>query len=372
MWPTDITKFPYLCRTSRILGYARRAEVVQAAYRAARKRRRHSAGVDGQDRESFDLAWAEERSRIPEELEAGAYAWQPFLRCRIEPVGAKARDVYVPTRRDATASGMLMRALYHLHVERVLHDSASAYRLKRGPRLAVEHVFRRASESLPWFLGLDIKSYFPSIDLEMALRDLDVLTGDPAVVHYVRERFTTGAVSDGVLVPFTGVAPGDPLAGLMANLFLAAEDRQIAARVPVYVRYCDDLCMLLRSKGEAEDALTLATDLLGRRGLMVKPESVRIVDLREGRAEMLGLEFDLETPWVSVSRVARLRQRLEAVAERYDMRPDVGARKAADLLRGTLEYARGARNLEVVYDLVRRAGQVFPGGNWRAVLRRSR
>ena len=69
----------------------------------------------------------------------------------------------------------------------------------------------------------------------------------------------------------------------MCNVYLHRLDRAWdTCEHGVLVRYCDDLVVMCRSRGQAEAALKRLTVLLGELGLAPKPSKTRIVHLAEG------------------------------------------------------------------------------------------
>ena len=155
----------------------------------------------------------------------------------------------------------------------------------------------------------------------------------------------------------------------------------------VLVRYCDDLVVMCRSRGQAEAALKRLTVLLGELGLAPKPSKTRIVHLAEGGdgVDFLGFHNRLvrgRTPrsahlrflarWPTQRAVQHARERIRAITARSRLLVPVEhiVRELNVFLRGWAGYFRYGNSARVLgqirnYALTRLALWLSKRGNRR-------
>ena len=151
---------------------------------------------------------------------------------------------------------------------------------------------------------------------------------------------------------------GGVISPLLANVYLHAFDRAWAEQgTGELVRYADDFVVLCRSAGQAEQARSKATVLLGDLGLELHPDKTRVVDLREGHEgfDFLGCHLHARMSgrlwqerrivryylhrWPSQRAMARARQRIKF----FTGRNRVG-QQLQDLIKALNLFLRGWGN----------------------------
>lgn len=105
----------------------------------------------------------------------------------------------------------------------------------------------------------------------------------PAVAGIVKERINQPRKS--------GILQGSPLSPLLANLYLHAFDKSMTRSGIQMVRYADDLLLLCRSEGRAQQALSHAQKRLATLKLQLNPKKTKIAHFDNG-VEFLGHVFD--------------------------------------------------------------------------------
>ena len=105
----------------------------------------------------------------------------------------------------------------------------------------------------------------------------------PAVVGIVKGRFNQPRK--------IGIIQGSPLSPLLANLYLHAFDKAMTRSGIRMVRYADDLLLLCRSEGRAQQALNYAQKRLATLNLQLNPKKTKIAHVDDG-IEFLGHVFD--------------------------------------------------------------------------------
>ena len=132
---------------------------------------------------------------------------------------------------------------------------------------------------------------------------------------------------------------------LLANIYLAPLDAQMAADGYRMVRYADDFVVLCRSQEEAEAALALIQEWVAQNGLRLHPDKTHVVDCwRAGQGfEFLGYRFARGRRYVRKKSLTRLKGKIREKTRRT--RGQSLARIIDDLnpmLRGWFGYFKHA------------------------------
>ncbi len=176
--------------------------------------------------------------------------------------------VYEPKQRLICAAPFAERVLHHAIMnvlepvlERyAIHDSY-ACRKGKGLHAALEraHGFSRKH---PWFLKLDIKKYFDSIDHVILMQLLQKRVMDKALLNLCSQLLATYSVRPGKGMPI-----GNLFSQHSANFYLGALDHEIKDQWGIhgYLRYMDDFVLFGRSRQEMKQLLQRVKAFLHRR-----------------------------------------------------------------------------------------------------------
>jgi hypothetical protein len=172
----------------------------------------------------------------------------------------KVRTIHAPWFRERVLHHAMMAKIGPA-LERSLVDDTFACRRGKGPLAAVRRAQRHARR-FPWYLKIDVESYFASIDHGVAKGQLR---------RRVKGRGAL-ALCDRVIAAYHA-APGRglPIGALtsqhLANLYLSDLDRFLLEelRLGGMVRYMDDVVAWDREKAALRSALPAIEDFLRRR-----------------------------------------------------------------------------------------------------------
>jgi len=160
--------------------------------------------------------------------------------------------VHDPKERVICAASFPERVLHHAIMnvcepvlERYAIPDSYACRTGKGMHAAVLRA-QGFTQQYQWYLKLDIRKYFDSIDQETLLALLERRFKDRAVLRLIGTILATYSVE-----PDRGLPIGNLLSQHMANFYLGHLDHWIkeTLRVPGYVRYMDDFVLWADDKG---------------------------------------------------------------------------------------------------------------------------
>ncbi len=181
-------------------------------------------------------------------LKNGTYqhgGYQSFYVC--DP---KRRHIHKPTVRDRLLHHAVFRIIEPVFNRKFIFDTFSC-RDNKGHHAAVTRLQQKAwtlsrnNTMTVWYLKLDIKSFFKSVNNSILLQIISKTIHEQRTLKLIHE----------ILHSFPGGIPlGNLTSQLFANVYMNELDQFIKHRVkiPFYIRYCDDLVLLSRSREELE------------------------------------------------------------------------------------------------------------------------
>lgn len=242
-------------------------------YRAYRRCRRHKRSTVNALR--FEQNLEENLVALHEELSAGTY--RPGRSVAFLLDKPKRREIFAADFRDRVVHHVLVGHLEPRWERRFIHDSY-ACRPGKGTHKGVERLrsFTRQVTAngtrRAWYLQLDVRAFFNSIDREILCARLAAKEDDPAVLWLMRTLVMYEPTTDCILrrarladfarlpahktlfkaAPGCGLPIGNLTSQFFANVYLDALDQFVKHHLKAhyYVRYCDDLVLLSADRVE--------------------------------------------------------------------------------------------------------------------------
>jgi CRISPR-associated protein Cas1 len=170
-----------------------------------------------------------------------------------------------------------------------LPEAAIAYRPGRNVSLARPFLSHAIDAGCTHVAKADIASFFDEIpwDRLREVADRFLPAGD-STMRAALEAAWTLPFRDGARQ--AGVLQGSPLSPMLANLFLAGWDEEMAGRGHRHIRYGDDLLVAASGEAGARLALADAENLLEKLGLRLNPEKTAVLTIADGFRH-LGLDL---------------------------------------------------------------------------------
>ncbi len=179
---------------------------------------------------------------------------------RFEIFDPKRRTIHAPRFRERVLHHALMAWIEPVF-DRYLVADTYACRTGKGSWAAVERA-QHHSRRRPWFLKLDVASYFASIDHEVLKRQVRRRIKGAGVL-----RLVDRIIGSHRAAPGRGLPIGALTSQHFANLYLAPLDRHLLEdlRVPAMVRYMDDVVVWHHTRGALREVLDSARRFTRRR-----------------------------------------------------------------------------------------------------------
>ena len=248
---------------------------MESVYRAYRRCRRHKRGTVNAMR--FEQNLEENLVGLHEELSAGVYRPGKSVAFMVEK--PKRREIFAADFRDRVVHHILVGNLEQKWERRFIHDSY-ACRKGKGTHAGVERLRSFARQvttngtQRAWYLQLDVRGYFITLDRNILFERISSKERDPAVLwlaqmlifHEPTEncRLHSATRADFESLPahktlfkaepHCGLPIGNLTSQFFANVYLDALDQFVkhTLKAKHYVRYCDDLVLLSPDKAQLE------------------------------------------------------------------------------------------------------------------------
>lgn len=324
-----------------------------------------AAGVDGESIAEFEKNLKGNLYRIWNRMSSGTYFPPPVRGVEIPKRGkVGVRILGVPTVADRVAQ-TVVRLYLEPNVEPLFHADSYGYRPGKAALDAVA-TCRQRCWKFDWVIDFDIRSFFDTLDHDLALKAISKHTDERWILLYV-ERWLKAPLQrgDGTLVPRDrGTPQGSAISPLIANLFLHyAHDLWMVREFPnsPFERYADDGVTHCRSEAEARKILAALGGRMAQVGLELHSDKTRIVYCKDAYRKrsyeheqftFLGYTFRTRTAkgryslfasfLPAVSRDALQEMRTEMKRWRLHLRSDRSlddlAKSVNPIVRGWIQY----------------------------------
>ena len=183
----------------------------------------------------FAFQLEEELKNLIDELSAGSYIPGKYRYFEIfEP---KPRTISAAPFRDRVVHHALIRQLEPIFEQTFIFDSY-ATRKNKGTHAAARRAQNFCRKNI-WYLKMDIRHYFASINHEKLVRQIARTIKDPFVLNLCRQIIAQGG--DGS----KGLPIGNLTSQFFANVYLTSFDHMVKEELHVrhYIRYMDDFIL---------------------------------------------------------------------------------------------------------------------------------
>lgn len=187
--------------------------------------------------------------------------------------------IFEPKQRSICAAAFHERVLHHAiinvceeHFDRNMIDTTYATRRGKGVYAAIDKAVAAMSR-YDYSVKLDVRKYYDSISHEVLMSMLRQKFCDPLLLGIFNDIVVSYSTSEG-----RGLPIGNLTSQYFANFYLSPLDHYIKERlrIPMYIRYMDDMLLACDSLDELHDAVRQVTAYLSENMLLcVKPPVYR-------------------------------------------------------------------------------------------------
>ena len=295
--------------TSSLMEQILSKENLNAAYLQV-VRNKGAAGVDGMTVEELGAYLSENGESIREQLRTRKYKPQPVRRVEIPKPDGGIRNLGVPTVVDRFVQQAVAQVLTPIFEEQ-FHDHSYGFRPNRCAQQAVLKALEMMNDGHSWIVDIDLAKFFDTVDHDKLMTIFGRTIKDGDVISVVRKFLASGVmIDDEYEDTIVGTPQGGNISPLMANIMLNELDKELEARGLDFVRYADDLIIMVGSRQAADRVMKSVTRFIEEKlGLEVNAEKSK-VDKPKG-IKYLGFGFYFD----SFTKVYKAKPHPKAVAK---------------------------------------------------------
>jgi retron-type reverse transcriptase len=302
----------------------------------------------------FYSHYEEELVSLRTELLSGTYEHGGYHYFQIHD--PKTRTVAAAPFRDRVVHHALVRVLEPIFEKRFIEDSF-ACRKGKGTHAALRraHQFTKA---WPYVLKCDIARYFPSIDHEILLSQIERVVADHAVLDLIRtileshcdttdQEWEAGGDLFSVRERKRGLPIGNLTSQFFANIYLNPLDHFVKheLRVRGYVRYVDDFLLFGSDRAELKRQGNALRDKVTELRLTIHPDKYRLLPTTHGVDFVGFVSFSDGRRKLRKDNVRRFERRLS----RMKFEASRGEREWAQVTRSVQSWVAHASHAHIFY-----------------------
>lgn len=254
------------------------------------KANRGAPGVDGMRVEDFAEFARSHWAEIRQQLGDGRYQPQPVRRVSIEKQGGGERLLGIPTIVDRVIQQAIAQVLTPIF-DSEFSESSFGFRPGRSAHGALRQVQAHIAAGYRIAADLDLAKFFDNVQHDVLMARVARKIGDKRVLALIGRYLRAGVlVGESIQARELGTPQGGPLSPLLANILLDDLDKELEGRGHRFVRYADDLLILVKSQRAGERVKDSITRFLTRKlKLVVNEQKSRVV--KTNAAKFLGFNF---------------------------------------------------------------------------------
>lgn len=234
-------------------------------------------GVDRMEVKELSSWFNSNWRNLQSELLSGSYEPSAVLGVKIPKPSGGQRQLGIPTVKDRLVQQAIHQELSPRY-ERVFSNTSYGFRPQRSAHEALSQAGQYVSKGKNWVVDLDIAKFFDEVNHDRLLWLLSRRIGDKRLLKLISRFLKSGMMQDGLLSQrVKGTPQGGPLSPLLSNIVLDELDKELERRCHSFVRYADDVIILVKSQRAAHRVMhSISRYLSDRLRLRVSEAKTRI------------------------------------------------------------------------------------------------
>jgi RNA-directed DNA polymerase len=236
-----------------------------------------SAGVDGMSVRELKVWFSGNYRELRSQLLTGNYVPEAVKGVEIPKPKGGMRQLGIPTVRDRLVQQAISQVLMK-HYEPIFSAYSYGFRPSRNAHQALHQAGRYAAAGYRRVVDIDLEKFFDRVNHDRLLWLLSTRISDGKLLKLIGKFLRTGILKGGLCKQrISGTPQGSPLSPLLSNIVLDELDKELERRGHRFVRYADDLIILVGSEAAARRVLASVSHYIeARLRLKVNREKSRI------------------------------------------------------------------------------------------------
>src|SRR5690625_238861 len=311
-----------------------------------------SAGIDGMKVEELKEWFNNHYRELQTQLLSGTYQVTAVREVLINKSKGGKRKLGIPTVKDRLVQQAISQVLSKRY-EPIFSDHSYGFRPQRNAHQALQEAGEYVAEGRNWVIDIDLAKFFDEVNHDRLIWQLSTRIGDERVIKLIGRFLRAGILHGGITNQrVKGTPQGSPLSPLLSNIVLDELDKELERRGHRFVRYADDLIVMVGSKLAADRVMNSLTGFIeNRMRLKVNTDKSQIV--RPYKLNFLGHSI-LSDGNLGLSRASeqRFKRKLKLLTKR-NRGISFGQliSELNSILRGWLNYFKNAKMRSRLRDL---------------------
>lgn len=207
-----------------------------------------AGGVDGMSASELPSYVEQNWDALYLDLRTGHYKPKPVRRATIPKPDGGERNLGVPTVLDRAVQQAVAQVLSPLY-EPKFSDRSFGFRPGRSAQDAITRIKEDCDQGCTWAVDIDLSKYFDTINHDLLMEILRRDIKDETLLILIKRFLKSGVMVDGLVhATEEGSPQGGNLSPLLANIYLNEFDWTMENRGHRFVRYADDIIVLMPTK----------------------------------------------------------------------------------------------------------------------------
>ncbi|MCM2289000.1 MAG: group II intron reverse transcriptase/maturase [Sulfuritalea sp.] len=295
-------------------------------------------GIDGLRIEDFPAYAREQWPTIRQSLDDGRYQPQPVRRVSIPKPDGGERALGIPTVVDRVIQQAIAQVMTPIF-DPEFSESSYGFRPRRSAHGALRQVKADIKAGYRIAVDLDLAKFFDNVDHDILMARVARRIADRRLLALIGRYLRAGVlINDSIQPSELGTPQGGPLSPLLANILLDDLDRELKGRGHRFVRYADDLMVLVKSERAGQRVKASLTTYLDRQlKLPVNEKKSQVAKIDQ--CVFLGFTFKRGRLRWSDAAFADFKHRIRELTGRsWGVSMDYRFQKLGQYLRGWLGY----------------------------------
>lgn len=311
-----------------------------------------SAGIDGMNVEELREWFSSHYRELQHQLMTNTYQVTAVKEVSIPKPNGGKRQLGIPTVKDRLVQQAISQVLSKRY-DPAFSDHSYGFRPGRNAHRALRKAGEYVAEENNWVIDIDLAKFFDEVNHDRLQWQLSTRIGDKRVLKLIGKFLRAGMLSGGMANQrVKGTPQGSPLSPLLSNIVLDELDKELERRGHRFVRYADDIIIMVGSELSAERVMrSLSKFIENRMRLKINKEKSKII--RPHQLNFLGHSI-LKDGNLGLSR--RSKQRFKAKLKMLTKRNrgisfEQLISELGPVLRGWLNYFKNAKMKRHLGDL---------------------
>ena len=290
-----------------------RTNVAQAWQRV--KSNQGAPGSDGMTLDDFPVYAREHWHEIRQFLLNGSYQPRPVRRVVIPKPRGGERKLGVPCVVDRVIQQAILQVLTPIF-DPGFSESSYGSRPNRSAHGAIQQVKMIVKAGYRVVVDLDLEKFFDTVNHDALMSRVARKVTDKVLLRLIGRYLRAGVLVGSTVEPTEwGTPQGSPLSPLLSNILLDDLDKELEARGHRFVRYVDDVVILVKSRRAGRRVMAKISRYLTQTlKLKVNREKSRVVKIED--LNYLGFTFRGIRIFVSQQVLHDLKHRLRGLTSR--------------------------------------------------------